>query len=678
MSFFGLPQDGDRFFYLNIYSMSQIIRKIIIKTLISSVIFFSMFVFGYTYAQQNRDLQWVDIVSRAMRWADETWRQADSSGYKSIIDARKKDEEYMVQLKEENFNKRLAVKAQRYEASKKSSSLDNYLLDNYPTEFEVNSKIPTLWGYDLRRPLAYHNNKNAIIIHHTADEAPSDVSVYDEIQEIQRIYKFHAFTRWRWDIWYNFIIWPSGKIYEGRAGWPWVIWAHCMYNNSFSVWISLMWNFEVQEPSDAQIESLIKLSAAISKKYQIDPYDYNTYFAWITASIRKNFAIVGHRDAGVTACPGKNLYDKLDYIRAQVAKLVDMDSVRLEKYKKLLNPTFARTVMQKEKKQYMASNNFKIATVKINKINTAPKFADVSKLIKIPVQVLLRDLSLNYDSYDIYCVDCNVYLNGSKTPSPTIWKWRYKRINLTKSNNNLYITVWSNKSRLDSIRIVANGNTQIRFSNYNRFSFAGIPRNVFNSEIDIYKDRISENGKESEKIIVKNVLSLDDYMAGVAETNDQELFEKNKVMALIAKNYMLYYIDKTNKHPSIPVLANYNAIDDPDYFQKFVWAGLQNTLKLRPVALAFTHDEFVVWDDKIVVLPYFSYSAGFTRSAEEKRWRADTPYLVSRLDFFVCSDFNGHGVGLSGKWANVLAQSKVWYKNIIKYYYSGVEILKKS
>ena len=41
-------------------------------------------------------------------------------------------------------------------------------------------------------------------------------------------------------------------------------------------------------------------------------------------------------------------------------------------------------------------------------------------------------------------------------------------------------------------------------------------------------------------------------------------------MAIIAKNYALFYMNKENTHPNIPTNANYTAIDDPNFFQKYV------------------------------------------------------------------------------------------------------------
>jgi hypothetical protein len=41
-------------------------------------------------------------------------------------------------------------------------------------------------------------------------------------------------------------------------------------------------------------------------------------------------------------------------------------------------------------------------------------------------------------------------------------------------------------------------------------------------------------------------------------------------MAMISKNYALFYMNNENTHPSISSEANYTAIDSPDFFQKYV------------------------------------------------------------------------------------------------------------
>ena len=85
-----------------------------------------------------------------------------------------------------------------------------------------------------------------------------------------------------------------------------------------------MGNFNIQQPTEAQLKSLIKLGSALAKKYKIDPNSRVMYFEKSTEppyiKEESNFAIAGHKDAGNTSCPGTNLYSLLSDIRIQVKK----------------------------------------------------------------------------------------------------------------------------------------------------------------------------------------------------------------------------------------------------------------------------------------------------------------------------------------------------------------------
>ena len=128
-------------------------------------------------------------------------------------------------------------------------------------------------------------------------------------------------------------------------------------------------------------------------------------------------------------------------------------------------------------------------------------------------------------------------------------------------------------------------------------------------------------------------------MKGIVETNDTEHLEKNKVIAMVSKNYALFYLEKKNIHPSVPSNANFVAIDSPDMFQKYVGAGAEKTLTKRYQALEATKNQIVLYDRVLPILPYFSCSAGFTLSAKEKYGWLDTPYLQSVFDMSFCEDF---------------------------------------
>jgi len=83
-----------------------------------------------------------------------------------------------------------------------------------------------------------------------------------------------------------------------------------------------MGNFELNEPTEAQLNALTKLSTALMIKYRINP-DSEIYAhidddhePYVKDIIRTSF--IGHRDTGKTACPGKNLYSKLPIIKQAI------------------------------------------------------------------------------------------------------------------------------------------------------------------------------------------------------------------------------------------------------------------------------------------------------------------------------------------------------------------------
>lgn len=139
-----------------------------------------------------------------------------------------------------------------------------------------------------------------VFIHHTVTSAVTR-SVSQEkahMRELQQI----AFSRGFSDISYSFIVFPSGRMYEGR-GWG-VAGAHTLDHNSTAYGIALVGNFELYAPTDAAL----KAAARIIKK--------GRRASWIRPANQTQ--ILGHRDSSSasTACPGKRLYSRLHYIKA--------------------------------------------------------------------------------------------------------------------------------------------------------------------------------------------------------------------------------------------------------------------------------------------------------------------------------------------------------------------------
>ena len=589
---------------------------------------------------------------------------------------------------------------------------------HYPNERKYEGSNTMFWDKYLSYPEYFNHHKNKIVIHHTATDYDPNRSKEDVESYLRKIYKYHTIDRKFWDIWYNFLIDQLWNIYEWRAGWEWAVWMHASNNNVSSIWIALFWNFENDVPTEAQLSALINLTTAIAKYYNIDP-QWKTHTFEINTSKepyvteKENYNIMWHENIKATACPWKNLYIFLPKLRDEVdfrlknwivwdiplpsswLKILEEEKFSLQ----LLTVNSGTNTVTKTETNDTSSNisflerfiksqkenpkifkhaweelknryewNITKASTSMEKIVRKYSIDDVKDLVNKDISVLLYELTTKYDSFDIKCEwKCIFTIDGVD------YNWTWATLTFlsnkirVKSDFELFANYVSVKSTID--------NWVVEVTNYNRKSYVWIPWNTFKWKLKFEKWIYPlKNWEQKSDFIVVNTLSFSEYMKWIVETNDTETLEKNKVMAMISKNYALFYLNKENFHPNISEIADYTAIDDPDFFQKYVWAWLERTLTKWYQALNATKNQIVMYNNYLPILPYFSCSAWFTLSAEDKRWWNDTPYLQSTYDFDSCDKFSWHWVWLAGKWAERLAKQWVTYDQILKYYYDGIEI----
>lgn len=134
-----------------------------------------------------------------------------------------------------------------------------------------------------------------VMIHHTASR-----EVFEPAQERAAMQSWEA-QHQAWNppaisIGYNWVVFPSGCVYEGR-GWG-AQGAHAGNReiNRTSVGIAYAGDCEQAPPTDAAMVSIRNLIAEGLRLGHIQP----------------DATIVGHRDHRATLCPGKYLYDRLD------------------------------------------------------------------------------------------------------------------------------------------------------------------------------------------------------------------------------------------------------------------------------------------------------------------------------------------------------------------------------
>ncbi|CAL1570954.1 unnamed protein product [Knipowitschia caucasica] len=135
-----------------------------------------------------------------------------------------------------------------------------------------------------------------IIIHHTAmKNCQTQTEGIIQLRQIQSDHmKFRDFD----DIGYNFVVRGDGSVYEGR-GWG-VVGAHTKGHNDDSLGIAFMGNFNNESPSSEALTSVKRLLViGVSQGF-----------------ILPEFGLFGHKDLGITACPGVQLYSALPQLRS--------------------------------------------------------------------------------------------------------------------------------------------------------------------------------------------------------------------------------------------------------------------------------------------------------------------------------------------------------------------------
>ena len=699
------------------------------------------------------ELPGIDIVTRAERGANESWKWADSGFYDWAI------------ADNENFKARLegigVDRWGKFAAKKVANELKEkrkaFFLANYPDERNVDDEILAEDGHDLRWAQGIKEHKTKLIIHHTAG-SQKYTTPEEALSGVYDIYKYHAHQHGRGDIWYNFLIDPFGVVYEGRAGGDGVIAAHADYNNNATVGIALMGNFDVEEPTPAMMRSLTRLLTVLARKYDIDPYKNQPYFTAVDYDpyilVGNHDSIVGHQDTKNTACPGDYVYAQIPKIKGEVSALLtyfkQAGKLNLSNLKTLTVDTTAyfdrdagwididmpiagevncvsadqhiiidectsrpggvtmhvqrdhdkssgvkyvvvsagtthylldipmvwqddiKGLLIERKAEYIRTFSRPSFEKNLEKVAEHITTEQAKSLMQGDISVLLYDLTVEFDTWEMACTaGCNVIIDGQNITDAWF-------INVVEDKTNDQLFAFIDLKKYPTKSITLSSREPIEISNYERTGGGGA-QNRFRGSITIEKGTYKHlDYGMIDRYIVVNTLPFDDYMAGIGETSEVQHREKLTAMALLVKGYALFYMTGKNPHPSIPAWASYSAVDDPRIFQKYVGAAREDYGHLRQEVVQKTQDEFITYRGYLPILPYFHCSAGFTRSGLEKFWRTDTPWLTSVVDVDTCAwaDFEGHGVWLSGKWAQKLALKGVPYKQILQYYYPGITFSK--
>lgn len=172
----------------------------------------------------------------------------------------------------------------------------------------------------------YTSTVQAAFVHHTVDR--NDYTRTQVPAMVRGMYAYHVKSRGWCDLGYNFLVDRFGRAFEGRYGGmhlP-VLGAHTGGYNANSFGISMIGNYETAVPSTAAREMTARIIA-----WKMDA-NYRSPRTTLVLAGTKLLSISGHRDTTATACPGKNLYAALPWLRQRTHILMGK-SVATEIYR---------------------------------------------------------------------------------------------------------------------------------------------------------------------------------------------------------------------------------------------------------------------------------------------------------------------------------------------------------
>lgn len=192
---------------------------------------------------------------------------------------------------------------------------------------------------------------------------------------------------------------------------------------------------------------------------------------------------------------------------------------------------------------------------------------------------------------------------------------------------------------------------------------------------------IPVEGKDVLRVVMDGAVTempLENYIYGVVAAEMPAAFPDAalEAQAVAARTYALYQ-SAAGKHADV----GGDVCGESTCCQAFItqdeldarWGGDSAfyTQKLR-AAVAATRGEVLTYDGELAAAVYHASSDGSTRSAAEV-WGGSQPYLTA-VDTPEETGQKGHGVGMSQRGAQALAQQGADYREILAHYYSGVEL----
>jgi len=186
-------------------------------------------------------------------------------------------------------------------------------------------------------------------------------------------------------------------------------------------------------------------------------------------------------------------------------------------------------------------------------------------------------------------------------------------------------------------------------------------RNILELRYNSYKDRVW----------LINELPIEQYLYGLAETSNISPGEYQKALVTAARTYA--YANSRYDVSGRGEWMHVNAYADDQVYRGYEHEKNSPTIVQ---AVIDTKGVIVTYEGELAITPYFSRSDGRTRAWSEV-WNGDKPWCKSvPVPWEEGGVLWGHGIGMSALGALKMANDGYQWEEILKYFYTGIDLTK--
>ncbi len=178
---------------------------------------------------------------------------------------------------------------------------------------------------------------------------------------------------------------------------------------------------------------------------------------------------------------------------------------------------------------------------------------------------------------------------------------------------------------------------------------------------------------DDKALYVINDLLMEDYAMGIGENANGSPMEYLKAQSVAQRTYAYYIAVQSDKHD----VRNFDVVSNTG---DQLYLGYENEVIMPRFveAARATRGYMVLYNNQVVITPYFANTDGRTRAWTEVWGGSLRPWLVSvvaNYDKERRTRLFGHGVGMSQIDASIRAEKEgLDFVSLLKYYYTGTTV----